>query len=318
MTLLIQTAALMMTVQDSGRYGYQRFGMPESGPMDWWAFRAANRLVGNALDEACLEIGFSNAEMDLVSRLLMAFCGVGYRLFVNQREIPLWMAFMGREGDHIRLEKIPGGNWAYLALAGGIQSNLWMGSRSYYPAGGLGHNLTSGDQIPINGLGRDTCFLAGRSLLPTARPAYGPEPKIRVIPGPHRDRFTEASWDRFWANGYYVSAQSNRMGYRLTGAMLTHKDGADLISQGMALGEIQVPGDGQPIVMMPDHPTTGGYTCIGTVARVDMPLLAQVEPGYGTLRFEPIHINQAVSLWAEAIRKIDSAIDSQEEPWIGL
>jgi antagonist of KipI len=318
MTLHIHQAALMMTVQDAGRTGYQRFGMPESGPMDGWAFRAANRLVGNAPGAACVEVGFSNAEFALEGNALLAVCGAGYRLWVNRRAIPLWMSFLGKNGDVIRLEKSGGGNWAYLAAAGGVQSEVWMGSRSAYPAAGLGRRLAEGDRLPLQPPSSDAFLLAGRSLPARLRPPYTSRPLIRVVPGPHAGRFQPVSWETFLAGSYAVSPQSDRMGYRLNGPSLAHQRGADLVSQGMVLGEIQVPGDGQPIVMMPDHPTTGGYACIAVVARADLPLLTQVEPGRGALRFTPLSVADAQAAWQQALVGLDSKALFQEDTWTGI
>jgi antagonist of KipI len=317
MTVHIQQAALLMTVQDGGRRGYQRFGMPESGPMDGWAFRCANRLVGNDPETACVEVGFSSAELHLTGRSLLGVCGAGYRLFVNEHPLPLWMAFLGKLGDRIRLEKTSGGSWVYLAAAGGIQSAVWMGSRSAYPAAGLEGQLADGDRLSLLGWAGEWAGMAGRSIPVSARPAYSSDPLIRVMPGPHLARFQNESWEILCEGPYSVSPQSDRMGYRLSGPPLAHRDGPDLVSQGMVLGEVQVPGDGQPIVMMPDHPTTGGYACIAAVARVDLPLLAQVEPGVGQLRFQAIDIVEAQSAWAEAVGRMDTAEYFEEDSWTG-
>lgn len=318
MTLSILQSAMLMTIQDGGRQGYQRYGMPESGPMDGWAFRAANLLVGNPPDAACVEAGFSGAEFRLERYSLLAACGAGYRLYVNRYEMPLWMAFLGKPGDCIRLKKIPGGNWAYLAVAGGIQSTIWMGSRSTYPAAGLGEPLTVGDRLPLLASPGAHAVIAGRSIPKVLQPIYSDVPQIRVISGPHREKFDELNWDTFLAGTYRVSTRSNRMGYRLEGPQIAHQDGADLVSQGMVLGAIQVPGDGLPIVMMPDHPTTGGYACIATVARVDLPLLAQVEPGHGALHFSPVDVHTAQSAWGQVIDALDSGEYFQEDLWTGL
>jgi antagonist of KipI len=318
MTLYIQEAALMMTVQDGGRFGYQRYGMPESGPMDGWAFQAANHLVGNDASAACVEVGYSSSELYLERRCLLALCGAGYRLSVNERALPLWMAFLGKPGDHIRLEKIPGGSWAYLAAAGGIQSEVWMGSRSTFSAAGLGRMLGQGDRLPLGAPCADAELISGCSFPTDALPAYSAEAVIRIIPGPHLAWFTSESWDAFCQGVYGVSTQSDRMGYRLTGPTLAHHKGADLVSQGMVQGEIQVPGDGQPIVMMADHPTTGGYACIATVIKADLPLLAQVEPGRGSVRFSPISLDEAHSAWFEVKEKIKSAIPFEEDTWLEL
>ncbi len=318
MTLLIQQPALLMTVQDGGRRGYQRYGMPASGPMDWWAFRAANLLLGNAPEAACVEVGFSSAEIQLQGRALLAVCGTGFRLTINHIEMPLWMAFLGRPGDTIRFEKRTGGNWAYLAVAGGIQSPVWMGSRSAYPAAGLGKPLAAGEHLNIPVSSAGGVMFAGRAIPQAQQPAYAADPVIGVIPGPHLYRFAQGSWETFLAGAYKVSTQSNRMGYRLTGPSLAHHSSADLVSQAIVLGAVQVPGDGQPIVMMADHPTTGGYTIIATVARTDLPLLAQVEPGRGTLRFKAVDLHASQQAWVGVVKMLDQIEFDQEDLWTGF
>jgi antagonist of KipI len=320
MTLLIERAALAMTIQDLGRMGYQRFGLPESGPMDWIAQRAANRLVGNPPEAACVEIGFSSASFVMESDTVLAVCGAGYRLAVGEREIPLWLSFRARPGERIALEKTGHGNWVYLAAAGGLLTPAWMGSRSTYARAGLGRRLVEGDRLPLALAPQDRFALAARSLPERSRPAYARgegEVVLRVVPGPHQDRFELQSLETFQTQGYAVSPQVDRMGYRLQGPALVHREGADIVSQGMVSGEIQVPGDGAPIVMMPDHPTTGGYTCIATVIRADLPLLAQAEPGRTTLRFESVTLEAARRAYSETLEKIDTMASPEEEQWLG-
>ncbi len=320
MTLLVEQAALIMTVQDQGRLGFQRFGMPESGPMDWWAHRAANRLAGNLPGEACLELGFSSAKLCLETDTLLAAAGSGYQIFVNGQPLPLWMSFLGRPGDRIALEKVSGGNWVYLAAAGGLLTPSWMGSRSMYPRAGLGQFLSAGDRLPLVLPPNGFIDLAGRSVPEKNRPKYvsAPEVLLRAIPGPHQDRFEPQSLIAFEREMFQVSPRSDRMGYRLVGPSLVHLNGADLVSQGMVLGEVQVPGDGQPIVMMPDHPTTGGYACIATVIHHDLPLLAQAEPDVARLRFRWVDVKIAQDLYRQAVEKIDNNIISEEDSWLQL
>jgi len=318
MTLVIESPSLMMTVQDLGRWGYQRFGLPESGPMDWWAFRAANTLVGNEMDCACLEIGFSSAVLIVEADALMALAGAGYRLNVNHRQVPLWMAFRVKPGDCIRIEKKPGGNWVYLAVSGGVLSPVWLGSRSTYARAGLGRPLISGDRLPISSMAGQRGWLAGRAFPESARPPYDQTSHLRVVLGPHQDCFFTEDIQAFFGEAFYLSPQSDRMGYRLQGPTLHHKERADLVSQGMAIGEIQVPGSGQPIVMMPDHPTTGGYTCIGTVARVDLPLLAQVQPGEVEIHFLSVEVDEAQDALRKVKDRLATTLPSQEEPWLEL
>ena len=318
MTLVVELPALMMTVQDQGRFGYQRFGMPESGPMDWWAFGAANALVGNNATCACLEVGVSSAAVRIEMDAMMALCGVGYHLSVNGKALPLWMAFRARKGDLIKMEKIPGGSWVYLSVAGGFLSQVWMGSRSYYLRAGLGCPLDTGDHLAFSPqAGRDS-WRAGNTIPEKFRPGYHEHPQLRVVLGLHQSRFPPESFQTFLDEAYELSNQSDRMGYRLDGPKINHLNGADLVSQGMALGEIQVPADGQPIVMMPDHPTTGGYTCIGTVASVDMPLLAQAQPGVSRLRFSRIEVAEARAALINVSQQLETAVKKEEEPWLNL
>jgi len=318
MTLLVEKAAFLMSIQDSGRFGYQRFGMPESGPIDWWAFRGANSLLGNASGCACLEIGLTSSELLIEADTIMVVCGVGYRLFINQQEIPLWMVFIARHGDRLRVGKVSGGNWVYLAVTGGIQSPSWMGSQSVLPRARIGRLIVDGDRVQVPELLSTSRMVAGRTLSPAARPKYQVHPTIRVIPGPHQDCFLEKSLQMFWDQAYVISPLSDRMGYRLAGPSLIHSHGADLVSQGLVQGEIQVPADGQPIVMMPDHPTTGGYTSIGTVAKVDLPLLAQAQPEISRLRFEICDVSVAQRGLERALDCLDSAAQTQEEEWLSL
>lgn len=315
MSIIVEQPAAMMSIQDQGRKGYARFGLPESGPMDWWAHRAANCLVGNTPDAACLEIGLTGAIFMVDQDALLSVCGAGYQLRVNQRTIPLWTAFLVQKGDQVYLEKTPGGQWAYLAAAGGLQTQKWMGSRSVYPRAGLGRLTETGD---ILGVARWSSFqnrLAGSVLPDHLRPEYHDSPIIRAIPGPHTDRFVMDSLDFFWHSEFLLTSRSDRMGYRLNGSGLRHIHGADLVSQGMVLGEIQVPGDGQPIVMMPDHPTTGGYTCIATIIRCDLPMLAQASFGEARIRFLPDEPDQARDLYRSMVHRIDTGILLPDEEW---
>lgn len=319
MTLRVEQAPLMLTVQDGGRVQYLRFGLPKSGPMDRWAHQAANGLVGNAPETACLELGFSTAVLLAEVDAVLAVTGAGFRLTLNARPLPLWMNFYARAGDRIVLEKVTGGNWAYLAAAGGMMTQSWLGSRSTYARGGLGQPLAAGERIPIGNSASRVRAFAIRSLPEKSRPMYSVDELIlRVIPGPHHQRFTREALELFTRQGYLLSTRSDRMGYRLQGAALQHRDGPDLASQGMALGEIQVPGDGQPIVMMPDHPTTGGYTCIGTVIGVDLPLLAQAQPEWTMIHFEWTDVYAAQSLYRETLLQIDKGIQSEEVDWLYL
>jgi len=318
MALFVEQAPLMMTVQDLGRFGFLRYGLPESGPMDWWAFRVANRLVGNPSNSACLEIGFSNAALRVERDVLLAACGAGYHLYLNGRQMPLWTSFWVREDDRLSFRKISGGNWVYLAIAGGIRSQKWMGSRSVYAKAGIGRLLNKGDKLPIAEDEHQSRWDAGFLCPESNRPAYRCDIKVGVIPGPQYERFTTEAQIAFWRQKFLVTSRSDRMGYRLQGPTLTHREGADIVSQGMVVGEVQVPSDGQPIVMMPDHPTTGGYTSIGTVCWVDLPLIAQAQPGVSKISFVKTNPEEARNKLSMAYKDIDKIERPQEDEWTNL
>jgi len=318
MPLFVENASLIMSLQDLGRFGFMRFGLPESGPMDWRAFGSANRLVDNPPDSACLEVGFTDASLRLEKDALFAICGVGYQIYLNGRQMPLWMSFWVQKGDRLDFEKTPGGNWVYLAAAGGISSQVWMGSRSVYPKGGLGRLLQRGDRIPIGESTHQSRWDAGWFIPQANRPAYDRDVSAGVIPGPHYERFTDEAQAAFWQQKFKVTSRSDRMGYRLQGENLAHRTDADLLSQGMVVGEIQVPSDGQPIVMMPDHPTTGGYTSIGTICRPDLPLIAQAQPGISEISFVKINPNDARDRLIKATNDIDKIEKPQEDIWTHL
>lgn len=315
MTLLVTRESLVLSIQDGGRFGYRRFGLPESGPVDWWAHHAANRLVGNPSHAACVELGFTGAAFEVQADALLACCGAGFVLRRNDQPLPLWMAFWARRGDTLSLVKTRGGNWAYLAAAGGILTPLWLGSRSVYPRAFLGRLLIRGDRLPLGRCGPEQRLLAGRALPMTARPGYAAGEALGVIPGPHADHFSAEGLAAFWQGHFGVSSSVDRMGYRLVGPAVAHRGQRELISLGVPAGAVQVPPDGQPIVMMPDHPTTGGYPCIGAVARTSLPLLAQAQPGIAEVVFYPVDENRAREDFQKAMMKLETQLEDQEALW---
>lgn len=317
MSLLVRDAALFMSVQDLGRNDYLRYGLPHSGPMDWWAFRAANQLVGNEPGAPCVEIGMTSCAIGVEWSTLIAVCGTGYRLYRNQQSLPLWMSFLVKPGDQLVLEKTDGGNWVYLAVGGGVRSEEYLGSCSVYPRANLGWFLKEGDVLNTKPMTSAQRASAGQSWPGTLLPSYDKNPEVCVIPGPNLDRLEDGQ-GKFWSNFYKLTINSDRMGYRLEGPHIEHTAGADIVSRGMALGEIQVPADGQPIVMMADHPTTGGYTSIGVIVKVDLPLLAQAQPGTARVRFTKVDVVSAQDALIGLIRKMKEHDEESEDLWLSL
>lgn len=311
MSLEVLSAAPLITIQDLGRFGYQRFGVPASGAMDVFALRAANELVGNKQNDAGIEIGLSDASFVANDPCLIAVTGTGFELRVNGRPMNLWTAIYVRKGWEIKIQKPETrflthsaslgsakqesgfllGAWAYLGISGGVTVKEVLGSRSTYLRGRFGgfegRALQAGDVIPIGTSSLDV-KRAGRYLPQDKRPRYD-EKMIEVILGPQDNHFSEETIQTFLTSDYDITPASDRMGYRLNGSTLTHRGSPDIISDGIVLGAIQIPANGQPILMMSDHATTGGYPKIATVVNADIPVVAQ-RLSVETLAVETLHV----------------------------
>ena len=310
--LEVVEASGLATIQDLGRKGWCRFGVPLSGPMDAFAFQAANFLVGNSSHAAAIEIGGGEIELHADQDCVIAAAGAGYSLSVYMWEFSLWDSCLVRAGWKIRLKKNGIGMWGYLAVAGGFDVASILNSRSTYLRGHFGgmdgRLLQSGDQLKVGIVKLPLMDLSARTWIEDARPAYAALPTIEVILGPQNESFADDSIETFLSSSYRVSVTSDRMGYRLDGAPLTHLRGADLISEGMNTGSIQVPADGQPIVMMADCATTGGYPKIASVINADMPLLAQCTPGKDSVRFRETTVEAAQEKYRTMMEKMKNGI----------
>jgi len=292
----IREAGPLTTVQDWGRFGYQDCGVPISGAMDRLALRIGNVLVGNREGEAGLEITLGDFKAEFLSDIAFAVTGVDHCARLNGRSVPNWTSLAAGQGDLLTVEQACSGCRFYLALAGGIEAPLVMGSKSTYLRGGFGgfhgRRLARGDILRV-----------GRAVWKpitehpaTLVPRYSNEPLLRVILGPQDDRISEDGLASFLSQQYQVSERSDRMGCLLRGPPITHMEGADIISDGTIAGAVQVPGNGQPIVLMADCQTIGGYVTIATVVSFDLPLLAQVRPGCA-VRFAPISLLDAREIY---------------------
>ena len=317
MSLEVVDISGLATIQDSGRTGWRRFGVPTSGPMDMFAFRAANVLAGNTATSAVIEIGFGDITFRALRDCVISVAGVGYALSIYIWDFPIWSSYYVRSGWTIRLNKLDTGMWAYLALSGGVQAQPILGSRSTYLRGhfgGLnGKQLQVGDRISSEAPSRSPNELAARSLRTEALPAYSDNPMVDVVLGPQEKYFTNESMATLLEQEYSVSTTSDRMGYRLEGAKLMHRDKVELISEGMAMGVIQIPSNGQPIVMMADCPTTGGYPKIATVITADLPLLAQCVPGKSNIRFQETTVIKSQKKYRTLMNGLNEGIVDLEE-----
>lgn len=301
---------MLTTVQDAGRWGYQGKGMPVAGAMDLQSFRLGNILVGNDENAAALEV-------TLLGPTLLAFQGEGVLAIagaelgphLNGEAIPNWTAVEIKGGDTLSFAGPKSGCRAYLCFSGGIDVPLVMESRSTYTrakVGGLeGRALRKDDRIlcgePSALWKKCKGFVCPEEL----RANYVPDAPIRVIPGPQEDLFSEKGRETFYGSEYAISSNADRMGYRMDGPAVEHVGAADIISDAVPLGAVQVPGHGQPIVMLADRQTTGGYTKIGVVCSVDVAALSQRLPGQ-KVRFVETSLKEGVAFVGEEARKRDA------------
>lgn len=304
--MVVVEPGLLTTVQDLGRPGYQRVGIPPSGPLDRAAFIAANRLVGNPDGAAGLECTLKGPRLEVRRACVVAVTGADMGVTVNGQAAPGWTALLLQSGDVVAFRMATAGCRAYLAVAGGLDTPPALGSRATYLRGRLGglegRALQKGDALPLGAPATALDRLAGRSVPPSRRPAYPDEVECRVVLGPQDDRFTPDGIAAFLGGPYTVTPQADRMGYRLSGPPITHARGHDIVSDGIPLGGIQVPGEGQPIALLVDRQTTGGYTKIATIVSTDVGRLGQTRPGQ-RVRFIRVTLARAHAvLAAEAAR----------------
>jgi biotin-dependent carboxylase-like uncharacterized protein len=293
MAVKIIIAGAFTTVQDTGRYGYRDRGIGVSGVMDNASYRQANYLVGNENGEAVLEFTFFGATIEFTKETIFALTGADMGAMLNETEIPTHRPILANEGDILTLSMAKSGVRAYLAFAGGIDVPLVLGSRSTNvkcSMGGFeGRTLKAGDILEIGKAVPTFEEIKGRVEKPTE---YGGEIVLRVIEGPQVGHFTEKGIETLYGETFTVSDQSDRMGYRLSGKAIEHANGADIVSDGIALGSIQVPANGQPIILLADRQTTGGYAKIACVCLFDIPKLAQARPG-DKIHFQKITMYEA-------------------------
>ncbi|MEK6696067.1 MAG: biotin-dependent carboxyltransferase family protein [Candidatus Deferrimicrobiota bacterium] len=279
--ILVVAPGFLTTVQDEGRRGYRAFGMSWAGPMDRYAHAAANLLAGNPSGAAALEMTMAGGSFRFDEAAYVAVCGAEMGAEVNGAPTGNWCAFPVPAGGTLSFGTVRTGCRAYLAVRGGIDVPEVLGSRSTYTRAGIGglggRALAAGDLLaPGEGGNGETC---PRSLSAPLIPSCGGEIRLRVLPGPQDDMFTPGGITTFFSAPYAVTDRNDRMGYRLDGPAVRHVGAADIVTDALMPGAVQVPGDGIPIVMAADCPTTGGYAKIGTVIGTDLRLLAQARRG---------------------------------------
>ena len=310
-SLRVVSAGLPTTIQDRGRNGYQHLGVPVSGALDCIALAAANALAGNAPDEAALEILYRGpmlvAETESV-RVAVACGDAQIEIFSDDtgrpgRRIEPMTSVMLERGEAIRIGAVKGSACAYLAVEGGFAIEPALGSRATDIRSRIGgmqaRALQDGDMLPLrreSASEREELSLGGYRLdAPT---------RVRIVPGPQRDFFSDDEFAALAQTTYLVGADSGRMGLRLSGRPIAHGRGANIVSDAVAPGSIQIPGDGQPIVLLADRQTTGGYPKIANVISADIPALGRLRSG-STLGFMVVTLDEAV----EARRRMIEVLD---------
>ncbi|MFN0040266.1 MAG: biotin-dependent carboxyltransferase family protein [Burkholderiales bacterium] len=314
MKLRVLKGGMLTTLQDSGRHGYQHLGVPASGAMDLFAHRVANLLVGNTTDEATLEITLQGPRLEFEADTLIAICGADLSPSIAGVAVPEGRPVLVRKGAELDFGVCRSGCRAYLAVQGGFSVAPVMGSRSTYePArlgGWQGRALRGGDQLPIGAASRPMYPGLAAELANAARDFAFPKwsvnqhnekirrspQMIRIVSGRHWDDFPAPSREVLTGAEFRVGVDSNRMGYRLTGPQVGIESLRAMVSEAVTFGTIQVPQGGQPILLMADRQTVGGYPKVAEVAGVDLHLAAQLKPG-DSLRFELVAPAQSRALW---------------------
>lgn len=302
-----------MSIQDLGRFGYRRLGVPQSGVLQPELAKIANVLAGNREDTAVLEFFLTGPTFLLAEgtlRLAVAGdCLLKMTRNGKRRMFRAWRSVTMQAGDTLQVGQVQSGKAGYIAVAGGFILTSVLDSHSTYLRGGFGgldgKSLSSGSSLPIANQAADR---VGNLHLPSPPPAEipgssqesiacFPPATIRVILGPQDDYFTKRALHDFLHGIYTISRESDRMGSRLQGPLLTHRSdkNPEIVSDGMVPGTIQVPGSGAPIVMLADGPTVGGYPKIATVISVDLPKLAVMTPG-SRLCFDAVTVEEAEDL----------------------
>ena len=270
---------LLTTVQDLGRYGHQASGVPVAGPMDSFSHRLANQLAGNMPDAATLEVTLIGPDLIVDADTTIAIAGAQFEVTCDDRPVGSGASFAVSRGQRLKFGRIVQGARAYLAVAGGIQTPPVLGSRATHlvsSMGGLnGRALQSGDRVPI---GNTPQPRPQRKSVGLTLPSKG-RALLRVMPGPQADWFQGDALRAIASVSFRISPQSNRMGYRLQGPPLVRAREDELISEPLGIGAIQVPAAGEPILLMADRQTAGGYPKIGYVIAADLPIAGQLAPG---------------------------------------
>ena len=306
MGIKVVKPGLSTTVQDLGRPGYYHIGIPISGAMDRLALRAANMLVGNPEDAAVLEAAFMGPELLFSEDATVAVTGAELPPKVDGETRPTWTSFTVRKGQTLSFGHLKGGARAYIAVSGGIDVPVVLGSRSTYTLGALGgfdgRKLTAGDELP---LGPGAGAAEGRGVPEALRRTAGASVELRMMPGLYWHRITEGAHERFFADTWKVAPEADRIGYRFRGGRPLEfvpreppfgagSDPSNIVDACYPYGSVQVPSGTEPIVLHRDAVSGGGYFMIGTIISADLDLIGQLQP-HAQAKFTPVDMESALT-----------------------
>ena len=322
MAIRVKSPGLLTTVQDTGRFGEYAIGMPPSGAMDVFSYQVGNYLVGNEDGAAGLEITYFGPELEFTEDAVIAVTGAEMPPKINGAEAPTWETLQVREGDVLSFDYLKNGARSYLAVAGGIDVPVFMHSRSTYTLIGLGGHegraLKEGDELGLGGA-RNGEAQVGKRVGDGHIPRYTKETELRVIIGLASYRLTQESMQEFLHVEWTVTPDADRVGYRYRGGELgfvereqpagAGSDPANVVDFGYPIGSIQVPGGVEPIVLMNDAVTGGGYATIGTVISADRDRLAQSKTNDKT-RFRSVELEEALAAREDRRKKLAEIKDS--------
>lgn len=317
-TAVVRGGGLYTTVQDTGRDGYYSLGIPPSGAMDQFSYRVANMLVGNPDGAAALEATYVGPTLEFTDDRRVAVTGAAAPVTVNGEPVPTWRTLAVRSGDVLEFSMLTAGARPYIAISGGVAVPTYLGARSTYTLTGLGgfegRRLADGDLLPLGGEELADPPEAGTTVPEALRPDLPEVTPLRTVIGLCSYRVTEESMRAFSEVEWRVTKDADRIGYRLRGGRIDFvdrepphgagSDPANVVDLGYPIGSIQVPGGDEPIVLLNDAVTAGGYATVGTVISVDRDRIAQAKSG-DRVRFEPVDLRTALEARADRRARLE-------------
>lgn len=307
MGMNIQDGGILTSIQDEGRFGFEQFGVSPSGPMDYRAMHIGNILVDNQIGESCLETTIMGPTIRFDGPAVLAVTGADCTPTVNGKPVSMYRAFPVKAGDVLKMGMAKNGCRSYLAVAGGIKVPVLMNSKCTMVGknfgGHEGRKLQKGDVLELEKNIFTLPNMQARFTTPDV--LQSGNHTLRVIMGPQEDMFTEKGIESFLTGVYKVGQEFDRQGYRLEGPVIEHKVDGNIISDGIVTGSIQVPTAGQPIVMLAEHQTVGGYTKIATVITADLPVIGQCKAG-DSITFQKVSVDQAEELYVAYHRELEA------------